>query len=224
MARASNITLLRCATKHMMIVVLGGIVGACAATVPIRVLPKGETHVVASVGGPIVPDKSPTVVVPYATAGVVYGVTNDVTVHGMAHITMAMFGVAGVDVGASTRLMKHDAWQPEATVALRAMMMTDFGGWSTTRLWPTISATCSWLDGAVVPYVGSHVTFELTNGKPLVSPNVGVQIELSNDWWLQVEGIWQAANANTRSGVLEGQSSIGDRGSLGMFIAARMRL
>jgi hypothetical protein len=224
MATASNISLLRCLTKQLLWLVIGGIVGACAATVPVRVLPQGETHLVASLGGPIVPDKTPTVVVPYLTAGMAYGVTNEVTLHGMAHITMAMFGVAGVDVGASTRLMKHNAWQPEATIALRAMMMTDGGGWATTRLWPTVSTTFSWLDGSVVPFVGGHLTFELTNGKPLVSPNLGMQIELSDYWWLHVEGIWQAANANTRSGVLEGQSSIGGNGSAGLFIAARMRL
>lgn len=221
---APNITLLRRLTKHVLWVVVGGIVAACAASVPVRVVPRGETHLVGSLGGPIVPDKTPTVVVPYATVGMVHGVSDDVTLHGMAHITMAAFGVAGADVGASGRLWRHNAWRPEATIALRAMVMTDFSGWASTRLWPTLSATASWLDGDVIPYVGSHATFELTDANVVASPYLGVQVRVSESWWMQVEGIWQAVNADTRSGVLEGQSSLGGRGSVGMFLAARMRL
>jgi len=219
-----NITQRRYPTKVFWLSVVVILVSGCAATAPVRVLPKGTTDVVASLGGPIVVNTSPIGVIPYATVGLMHGISNDVTVHGSAHLTMAAFGVAGVDVGASARAWSQDGAIPEATLAARFMAMTDFGDWTTTRVWPTTSATFSWGNDDCMLYTGGHTTLELVDGSVIASPFLGVQFAASSTLWFQVEGIWQAANRNTRNGVFEGQSSIGGMGSFGCFVAGRIRL
>lgn len=177
----------------------------------------------ASVGGPILPSKSPVGFVPYLTAGGAYGVTDDLTYHANLHLLMAVFGVVGLDAGASVRALHQDGLTPEITVGGRVIVFSDLVSLRNVRLYPDMQVTASW---EVAPrslvYAGTHATWQLiqpTDGSALfLSPMAGVQLPISDNVSLQGELMWQAANVNTSAGIFEGQSSIGGRGSFGVFL------
>jgi len=63
----------------------------CGVTQPVRVLEEGQTQLTASLGGPFVTVKSTTFPVPYATLGVMHGVSERITLVGNLHATAALF-------------------------------------------------------------------------------------------------------------------------------------
>ncbi|MEN9795240.1 MAG: hypothetical protein RLZZ150_217 [Bacteroidota bacterium] len=197
----------------------------CGATQPIRVLPAQTAAVTASLGGPVVPGKSPTVITPYITGGVLYGASDNVTLHGNLHLLMTAFKVMGIDVGASTRILRGEGWTPEITGGIRAYGFVQLSDQPKPRLYPSISANASWtIRERDLIYVGSHLTAQFSPNETFVSPFIGYSVAASDNLSLQLECIWQASNHDTRSGVLEGISSIGGQGSFGIFIAGVIRL
>ncbi len=197
----------------------------CGATQPIRVLPAASTAITASLGGPVVPGKSPVVITPYITTGVLHGISDDITLHGNLHLLMTAFAVGGIDVGASARLLRGDEWTPEITGGVRAYGFMQFSDQPKPRLYPSLSANASWsVREQDLIYVGSHATAQWTPGAVYVSPFIGYSFAATDACSLQLECIWQASNHDTRSGILEGISSISGQGSFGIFLAGAVRL
>ncbi len=206
-------------------ITLSWILIGCGATQPVRVLPAHTTAITASLGGPVVPGKSPTVITPYLTGGVLHGISDGVTLHGNLHLLMAAFAVAGVDVGASTRVVRGDGWTPEITGSVRAYGFVQLSDQPKPRIYPSLSANASWsVRERDLVYVGTHATAQWTPSSVFVSPFVGYSFAASDMISLQLECIWQAANHDTHSGILEGISSISGQGSFGIFLAGALRL
>lgn len=200
------------------------LLGACGASQPVRVLPAGTTIITASVGGPIVPETSPIGFAPSVLLGAAHGIADDLTIHGNVHALMAVFGVAGLDLGASYRLLPQQGAMPELTASARAIMFLDCTPIGDPRLYPDASVTASWdVHGGLLAYAGSHGTLQTSDGTFLLSPFLGVQIPIATQWDLQVEGMWQAANVRTEHGIFEGRSGIGSTGSIGMFLGVQVR-
>lgn len=197
----------------------------CSAVQPVRVLDKGADVLTASLGGAVVPSSSPTAVIPYLTSGYAYGLSDDVTLHGKAHLLMAAFGVAGLDVGASMRALRQDGPVPEITVSAQAIAFASLARTAPPRVYPNLTANASWSVGeASLVYLGSHATIQIDPARTLMSPFAGYQFPVSNALRLQLEAIWQASNVNTRSGVFEGESSIGGTGSFGIYLGGILAL
>ena len=205
--------------RHLCNLLIGGLIAACSAGAPVRVLDAGNTTITGSIGGPFVTESSPIGFVPYTTAGVAHGVSDEVTLHGNAHLLMGAFTVLGLDAGASARLLRGDGWVPEITGTARALFFTDFHALNTTRLYPDLQVTGSWeVAERTLVYAGSHGTLQFDPYQFLLSPMVGLLFPVSTTVSLQGEVIWQAANIDTRRGIFTGQSSIGGSGSIGGFI------
>ncbi len=204
---------------------IGLALAACSAGAPVRVLERGQTIITGSVGGPIVPSSSPVGFVPYVTAGMAHGASEHITVHGNAHLLMAGYKTVGVDVGASARAVRQKDAIPEVTLGLRALMFTDLSSIDAMRFYPDAQATFSWeVADRTLVYAGAHTTFQLSPYRFLFSPMTGAVIPIGTGFSLQAEVIWQAANVNTSSGVFEGESSIGELGSLGAFLGGMVWL
>ncbi len=187
----------------------------CSATAIVRPLPRGASAWTASVGGPWVPNSVPTVVIPYVTVGWQRGVTDDLTVGGAVHATMAAFGVAGVDLSATRRILAQDGGRPELAGTLRGTLFTNGSG-SGTRFYPSVALVGSWEAGPrTLWYVGAEAMAQSGTGPTLlVAPLAGVQRRVGSRAALQLEAKWMAANIDTRRGVFEGESSVGGRGAL----------
>jgi hypothetical protein len=201
------------------------ILAGCSAVQPVRVLDKGASAITASLGGAVVPSSTPTGLVPYLTAGYAYGTSDNVTVHARAHLTMAAFGVAGLEAGASVRALRQNEAIPELTLGVQLFGFASIVRTAPARLYPNMTANASWSVGeSSLAYVGSHLTLQLDPWRELVSPFAGYQFPVSNSVRLQVETIWQASNVDTRFGVFEGESSIGGNGSFGIYLGGVIAL
>lgn len=192
---------------------------------PVRTVNKDSTVMMASVGGPIVPSSSPALVIPYLTIGAIHGLDSILSVYGNVHITAAVFGIVGLDAGASLRLVRQDGPVPELVAGLRSIMFVGFGSAVDARVYPNASLTASWeIAERTLLYVGSNATTQWRPGKLFHSPFVGLQIPISATAYIQPEIIWQGAGTNTSSGVFKGESSIGGTGSIGVFIGGGISL
>lgn len=197
----------------------------CSAVQPVRVLEKGASAITASLGGAVVPGSSPTGIIPYLTSGYAYGISDNVTLHGQAHLTVAAFGVAGVDVGASMRAMAQDGLLPEVTIGAQLIGFASLARSAPARLYPNLTVNASWsITERSLAYVGTHATVQPEPMRTLVSPLAGYQFPISDAVRLQIEAIWQASNVNTRNGVFEGESSIGGNGSFGIYFGGMIAL
>jgi len=197
----------------------------CSAVQPVRVLDKGASAITASLGGAFVPSSTPTGLVPYLTGGYAYGASDDLTVHARAHLTMAAFGVAGLEAGASMRALRQNLAVPELTLGMQLMGFASIARTAPARLYPNLTANASWSVGAAsLAYLGSHLTLQADPWRGLISPFAGYQFSVSNSVRLQVETIWQASNVDTRFGVFEGESSIGGNGSFGIYLGGVIAL
>lgn len=207
------------------------LIASCSTGAPVRVLREGQVIATASLGGPILPGKSPIGITPYLTAGAAYGSSDNVTLHGNLHLLMAAFGVIGFDAGASVRAMHQDDIIPEITVGARAIVFTDLVSFQNLRVYPDAQITASWeIADRTLLYAGTHATWNTPPrvfvfseygehvDRLLISPMAGIQLPLSDNLSLQGELIWQAANVNTSAGIMEGVSSIRGYGSFGMFL------
>jgi hypothetical protein len=208
-----------------MLAVIAIVIASCSSVQPVRVLEKDAYVATGSIGGAFLPSKSPAGILPYLTVGGAHGVTEDLTMHGHAHVLLAAFGVVGIDYGASYRALKQDGAVPEVTVGGQLLMFTKLSSEPNPRVYPNLSANASWQVGEQsLIYTGSHATIQLSTGDVFVSPFVGYQFPLNKTFDLQIEGIWQAANRNTSGGVFEGLSSIKGKGSYGFYIGGIYKL
>ncbi len=206
-------------------VVLIGMLWGCSAVQPVRVLERGQQAITTSLGGALAPGTAPTGVVPYLTAGYANGISDDVTIHGRAHLLMAAFGAVGLDVGASMRALHQDGAVPELTVSAQVLGFASLVRSAPVRLYPNLTANASWSVGErSLLYLGSHATIQIDPGKTLVSPFAGYQFPISNSVRLQVETIWQASNIDTRASIFDGESSIGGNGSFGIYFGGMIAL
>ena len=205
----------------LVIVTLLLFLGGCGVTQPVRVLDNNEVRLTASFGGPVVPSSIPTVVIPYATAGAMLGVSDGVTVTGNIHIPLVALETFGFDGGAALRIVPEKRFVPEVTVKGTAFILTDFktGGF---RLFPILSLNGSYSIGeSILGYAGLENMFQFTGDQHFfLGPFAGLEIHLSRSFALQGEAKWMAANINTRNGIFEGQSSFRGMGSFGLFVGA----
>lgn len=195
---------------------------ACTATLPVRVLPKGESRWTASIGGPLLPHHAPTGFIPYTNVGKMWGHSDNVTMSANLHVLAAAFGVAGVDVGAARRLTAQDGAAPELTGQVQ---LYGFAGPGGARIYPNLTATASWTAGPrTLLYGGAGATVRLDGGQAVIAtPHAGVQRDVGRRLVLQVEGKWMAANVDMHSGLFEGENSLGGNGGLALQLGVQVK-
>jgi hypothetical protein len=195
---------------------------ACTATQPVRVLPKGQSRWISSLGGPLLPHHAPTGFIPYTNVGVMWGRSDNVTVSANVHLLAAAFGVAGVDVGATRRLRAEAGAMPELTGQAQLYGFVGPGG---ARVYPNFTGTASWTAGPrTLLYGGSALTVRPSGSIALVAtPLAGIQRDVGTRFVLQLEGKWMAANIDMHSGLFEGENSLGGNGGLALQLGVQVK-
>lgn len=195
---------------------------ACTATMPVRVLPKGESRWTASIGGPLLPHHAPTGFIPYTNIGRMWAHDESTTLTANLHVLAAAFGVAGVDVGAARRIREQSGAIPELTGMAQLYMFAGPGG---ARVYPNITGTASWSAGPrTLLYGGGAATIRPSGGQGLIAtPHVGIQRDFGRRLALQLEGKWMAANIDMHSGLFEGENSIGGNGGLALQLGVQVK-
>jgi hypothetical protein len=198
------------------------LVSGCTATQPVRVLPKGQSRWISSVGGPLLPHHAPTGFIPYTNVGMMWGRSDNVTVSANVHVLAAAFGVAGIDMGIARRLRAEDGLVPELTGQAQLYGFAGNGG---ARVYPNLTGTASWSAGSrTLLYGGSALTVRPSGGIALVAtPLAGVQRDVGRRFVLQLEGKWMAANIDMHSGLFEGENAPGGNGGLSLQLGVQVK-
>lgn len=175
----------------------------CAASRAVAPLPKGAVAGQASLGGPLLVFGAP-LPVPITTIGAGYGVTDRFGVHGAVHPTgLILFGVVGLDVGASYELVPPKGARPrlmgDLTLSAFAGDTSSEGAPFGVRVFPEAQLVASWDLGERRhhPYVGLDLfTQPLPTPAAYLSPMLGFEVQASRRLGLQVEGKWIAPYAS----------------------------
>jgi hypothetical protein len=191
----------------------------CGVTQPVRTLPEGTTRITGSFGGPLIPFAGTTIPIPYLTAGIAHGASNDVTVTANAHALMAAMGNIGLDAGAATTVVREERWIPEIVAKGEVLCFSGLDALSTVRVFPHASMTASYDTGPLLAYAGANLLTQFSGDRRwFLTPYGGASIPLNETWTLQAELKWLAANVNTEHGVFEGHAAIGGKGNVGFFL------
>ncbi|MFA6541510.1 MAG: hypothetical protein WCT99_07900 [Bacteroidota bacterium] len=197
----------------------------CGITQPVRTIPKEETRLTASFGGPIIPLGDIAIPVPYLNAGGQYGASDDLTLFGNFHITSLLFKDIGVDGGAASRLLKENGIYPEVTVQGRLLFFWDFIRSGSTRLFPSATVNASYAVGrASLFYFGADNLYQVHEPEYFFAPFIGYRFPLSKTMTMQMESKWLAANKETRHGIFEGVTSVSGKGNISFYLGMEMVL
>jgi hypothetical protein len=200
------------------------LLSACSATHIVRPLPRDVSVWTVSLGGPYLPEAVPTKVVPYLSLGWQYGVSDAMTIGGAVHGTLAVYGVAAGELTATRLLTEQRGSRPAVAGTAQAYVFAGRGG---ARVYPSLGTVASWAVGSRALLYGGGNAVAQFSGAPAVlfNPLIGGQRSFGRHVALQLELKWMAANADTRAGVFEGESSFGGRGvfatQLGMTVRRR---
>jgi hypothetical protein len=191
---------------------LGLLLGACAAPYTVRTVGKGQVALRASVGGPLLGNFGPAVPAPAAVVGGSYGVAEGWDVHGSFHVTAAAFRMAGVDLGATRRLVRQRGAVPEVTATLRLSLL---GNLAELRAYPELEAYASYLlRRRVLLYLGLTTLYDFfpeRDGAVRVhfGPVVGADLRLRRRHSLGVALRWISPQEDTGKLVVD---YVGGRG------------
>jgi hypothetical protein len=117
-------------------------VGACATTLPVRPIGRGNTAWNASVGGPMVQALGADIPTPILTVGGAYGARNDMEITARADVTAAAYGDLHLQPGVAyhTPLGTGDG-APILTAAPSLHLITNFVD---TRVYPQLTLVSAW--------------------------------------------------------------------------------
>jgi hypothetical protein len=101
------------------------IIYGCAPTRIVKTIPKGQTNISASLGGPLISFHNLIIPMPLTSVSVAHGFKDNLTGFAGLHTTALAFGVIQTDIGITKTLKKQDGWSPGISVSPVANLMFD---------------------------------------------------------------------------------------------------
>jgi hypothetical protein len=164
---------------------------ACATTLPVRPIGRGNTAFNASVGGPMVQALGADIPAPILTVGGAYGARDDTEVTVRADLTAAAYGDLHLQPGAAyhTPLRAGDG-APILTAAPSLHLITNF---TDTRVYPQLTLASAWLiRRRHSVYVGADTGVGFgTRTRVIAGPLVGGELRAGR-LGITLEGKWLA--------------------------------
>ena len=185
----------------------------CAAHSNLEPIGKGELNGNIGIGGPIIKAFDLNFPLPYATAGVDYGISDNINLNGGVHLLPMVYGIIGVDFGMTWFPFHCDCkYQPTIGIQPRIMTLTSVKADVDERfkLYPILSLTAAWQLGSGLIYFGWDTVIPLTSPdydneatQAIISPFLGYRWQLSRKTRLITEFKWQGANVNNKQVAVE---------------------
>ena len=193
----------------------------CAHVAKTDITPKGQVQLDATLGGPFanVPGIGP-IPLPLVSAGASVGVAERVDVSAHLHVTPIVFGVGGLDVGASYMPLTNLNWRPAVLLTGRFYGFSDFH--TPFRPYLELEATAVW---RYAKRWGTYVTtdgFFQFQAPPIFNFGVGEEVKLGRVA-LQLETRWYQPGANTYFTTVD-WIGIGRHGAIGLIFGIRIDL
>ncbi len=219
---------------------LGGIACAilsvgCGHATHVRPTPAKALDVEAELGGPLATLGSAPIELPLSTVGASYGIADGLDLSGHVHLTPLFFGVFGLDLGSTYRVLDQRDAIPALALTGRLYGFSDVPGCKDpsascgtetnhgARAYGELTGAASWLlENQFLLYVGASGLAQFAGGPPLFSVQAGLQVQFTH-LALQLEVRWYEPNYNTTATVVNWMS-IGGQGAWGIVLGVRYRL
>ncbi len=205
--------------------------GACAPSRYVRPLEKGQWAAQGHFGGPLFSNLGYTIPVPLTSAGVGYGLDEEITLFADLQITELAFGVIQLNAGGNYYLSRPEGYRPgiTGTLILNAAVSTWDGR---AKLWPQLDVNARWAYGQNDNqiYLGLSNFFEparhRTQGEAQPAhwlPSIFAgHVFSGKSWDLSLEGKWIAPNQSNEWSVVD-YVSAAQRGSFGLYLGIAKR-
>lgn len=170
---------------------------ACSMNHGVRPVGKGNVAVTGSYGGPVIEAFGAPFPLPLSTVGVRYGVSDRSDVHASFHPSVAaMFGLVGVDAGASylvaPELGRRPAVVVDGTVSLFAGDTVDGEPEGGARVYAGGAALASWsvTSRDHLLYTGGELFWQPVPSRLYAAPVVGARLMASRRLGVGLEAKW----------------------------------
>lgn len=201
---------------------LAAVVGAagCGHATRVRPVQKGAVALRAELGGPLGRVEGNLIPLPLATVGAGYGMGPRWDLEGNVHLTTALFGVAGLDVGSTVLLLEPNGARPALAATARLHGFTNFEDF---RAWAELTPSVSWdLGERVIPYASGTVLAQFAGGPPLFAVGGGAVVRLGKSS-LQLEARWYQPGYESRN-LPAAWVGVGGQGAFGFVVGYQLQL
>ncbi len=178
----------------------------CAAHVSLEPTGKGNYAANLSVGGPVVEAFDTRIPVPYAAAGLQYGLSDRVDLTGSLHLLPLFYKLSGFDVGAAWFPVLNEGLVPTVGIQPRLLSFVSLKADVPERwkVYPVVSGSAAWKAGGGLLYAGADIAVPLSRSDydddaaaVLFSPFLGYRWEIGERLSLFTELKWQGANVRS---------------------------
>ena len=199
----------------------------CAAHTQIEPVGKGKLSTNASMGGPIVKAFGTRVPVPYATAGVDYGLDNRLDIKADLHLLSLPYRIFGLELGPIWYPCLNNGKIPTIGVQPRLMTLISLKSDVEERMkvYPILSGSAAWKLHKGLVYIGTDVTVPFSSSdydedaaSTIISPFMGYRWHIGKQTYLYTEIKWQGANIRSDQLAVE-YLPIGNNGAITTLFA-----
>jgi hypothetical protein len=196
----------------------------CSSIRQVTPLPKGNSALSLSIGGPFTKVGDITTPLPFLSLGYSFGFTDRITLESGIHLTSLAFGLLQLDPGMSWFVFTPHGIQPGLIVSPRVFLMTNFKPES-VRIYPNLDLTFTWkLPYDMGLYSGIRNWIEpasirsdgnIQTNHLLVAPFIGFLVS-RNRWSYQIESLIYTPNLKNTGRPLK-NVGFGENGIFGLF-------
>jgi len=196
----------------------------CAVHTAFQPVGKDKLRAHFSLGGPII--KTLKIPAPYLSAGVDYGVRDDLDLNADIHLLSIAFSITGLDIGITWHPVKNEGGVP--AIALQAKVASFFslksGVAERYMGYSMFAPSVAWELGLGNLYMGTNVTipfrilrFDNDAPRTILSPFLGYYWQVGKKFGFSGELKWQNANWEAHQ-IPVSYVSLGNRGALAPII------
>ena len=207
------------------LLLLSALLFSCASHTAIEPVGKGKNKVDLNLGGPIVAAFGTNIPVPYITANLRHGYTENFDINAGIHLFPIFYKVAGIELAASYYPVINKGIVPTVGIEGKFLFFSSLKSDvpERFRIYPVISPSFAWNIPWGMIYCGANLTlpFSGSDYDPdypgyLISPLLGFRWNLSENYKFFTELKWHGANFETYQLATE-YIHPGNHGALGVF-------
>ena len=198
----------------------------CGTMNAVRALPKGESALAFSCGGPVTRIMLVDAPLPYAVLSYRYGLTDWLGISASNHATLLALGRIGLQGDLTCRFFRQQGWRPECGAGVGLLFLSGLN--SDSRVYPEVAAAVSWLvKDQFLTYLGVQSLFQLARDRdpttPLCvwAPVLGEEIRLNRQFSVTLETKWYAPFEKTTPRAVEYLLPIAGHGAVGFVLGVR---
>lgn len=198
---------------------------ACAPSHFVKPLEKKQHAANLALGGPLIKYGNATIPVPFLTATYGYGIDSTLTGFAAINITSGLYGNLQMEIGATKQVLKQNKYIPG--ISFNPVINFIYHDKNAKKLYPQLDLNLFWEYGKRknFVYIGIDNWFELSQKRAfgvkqqnhwIFSPMIGHTFA-GKKWNFNIEAKIIAPNLSNKNIVVEYQTPLNKRGTMGIY-------